>query len=151
MTPLTRRQFVELTITFSTAGALALACSSESTGNTSSSSSGGSSSGGTGDGGGSSGSTTSKDAATDTGSADATQEFACRSSITDNHAHSLVIPVADLDSSSPKTYSIIGLSDHDHQVTFDAQQLTDLKAGVSVKVTSTMHETHDHDVTVKCS
>jgi hypothetical protein len=157
MTTKTRRQVLELGIslvgTFSAAGAVAIACSSESStpSNTSSSSSSGSSSGGSSGTGSSSGSTAPKDAAADTSSVDATQEFACRSSISVNHGHTLVIPVADLESTTSKTYSIIGSSDHDHQVTFDAQQLADLKAGVSLKMTSTMHETHDHEVSVKCS
>lgn len=149
----TRRQFLELTITFGAAGAVALACSSEDkTGTTGGSSSGGSSSGGSSSGGSSSGSTGTKDASTDAGSADTSQPFQCRSSISQNHGHTLVIPVADLDSTSPKTYSIIGTADHDHQVTFDAQQLADLKAGVSINVTSNNGgTTHDHDLAVKCS
>lgn len=149
---ISRRQFIELSVTFGTfgAGAVVFACSSSSsTGtNSSSSSSGGSSSGGS-SGGSSSGA--SKDAATDTGG-DATLEFACRSSIAENHGHKLVIPIEDLDSTSPKTYSIIGTADHDHQVTFDADQLADLKAGVSVNVTSNNGgTTHDHAIAVKCS
>lgn len=149
---MTRRQVLELTITVGAAGAVALACSSEdSTGSTSSSSSGGSSSGGSS--GGSSGTRAStKDAASDTGAADTAQAFECRSSITQNHGHKLVIPLADLDSTTPKTYSIIGTADHDHQVTFDAAQLADLKAGVSVNVTSNDGgTTHDHDLAVKCA
>lgn len=146
---------LELTITFGAASALAAACSSED----SKTGTGGSSSGATSSSGGSSGgsssggsSGTTKDAASDTGSGDATTAFECRSSITANHGHRVVIPLEDLDSTSPKTYSIIGTSDHDHQITFDAQQLADLKAGISVQVTSTNGgTTHDHDVAVKCS
>ena len=144
-----RRKFLELTITFSAAGALAIACSDKSTG-TGSSSSGGRSSGGS-SGGSSSGSSGGKDAASDTGG-DTTEAFQCRSSIADNHGHRLVIPVEDLDSTSPKTYSIIGSADHDHQVTFTADDLADLKAGVSVNVTSNDGgTTHDHAVAVKCA
>ena len=144
---MTRRQFVELTITFSafgSAGVAAVACTSESsTGTSSSSSSGGSSGGSSGSGG--------KDAAADTGG-DATLEFACRASIAENHGHKLVIPVEDLDSTSSKTYSIIGTADHDHQVTFDSAQLAELKAGVSINVTSNDGgTTHDHAIAVKCS
>lgn len=148
---MTRRQVLELTVTFGAVGAVALACGSEDkTGTTSGSSSGGSSSGGSS--GGSSSGSTAKDAASDTGSADTAQAFECRSSITQNHGHKLVIPLEDLDSTTPKTYSIIGTADHDHQVTFDAQQLADLKAGVSINVTSNDGgTTHDHDLAVKCS
>lgn len=146
---MTRRQLLELTVSFGAAGAVVLACSEDSTGTGSSSSGGNSSSGGS-SGGSSSGGA--KDAATDTGSGDATLEFACRSSIAENHGHKLVIPVEDLESTSPKTYSIIGTADHDHQVTFDVQQLAELKAGVSINVTSNDGgQTHDHDIAVKCS
>jgi hypothetical protein len=148
---MTRRQVLELTVSFGAAGAVVLACSDSSTGtgSSSSSSSSGSSSGGSSSGGSSSGG---KDAASDTGSGDAALEFACRSSIAENHGHKLVIPLEDLDSTSPKTYSIIGTADHDHQVTFDATQLADLKAGVSINVTSNDGgQTHTHAVAVKCS
>lgn len=143
-----RRRFLELTITFGTvgAGALAFACSEKSTGTASSSSGGGSSSGGS-----SSGSSSGKDASRDTGG-DTTEAFQCRFSIADNHGHRLVIPVEDLDSTSPKTYSIIGTADHDHQVTFTAEELADLKAGVSINATSNNGgTTHDHNLAVKCS
>jgi hypothetical protein len=142
---MTRRQVLELTVTFGAVGAVALACSSEkATGTGSSSSSSGGSSGGSSSGG--------TDAATDGSSGDATPAFECRSSISDNHGHKLVIPVEDLDSTSPKTYSIIASADHDHQVTFTADDLAELKAGVSINVTSTNGgTTHDHNLAVKCS
>lgn len=149
---MTRRQVLELTVSLGSlgaAGVVAVACSSDEKTGTSSGGPAGNDAGGGGgktDGGGA------KDGASDTGGGDTAEAFACRSSIQLNHGHVLTIPVADLDSTSPKTYSIIGTADHDHQVTFDARQLADLKAGVSVQVTSTNGgTTHDHDIAVKCS
>src|SRR5947208_1914370 len=43
--------------------------------------------------------------------------------IADNHGHQLVIPSADLDSTTSKVYSIMGTAMHDHMVTFSAAQL----------------------------
>ncbi|MBS2014457.1 MAG: hypothetical protein JST00_16345 [Deltaproteobacteria bacterium] len=104
-------------------------------------------------------STTDKDAATKTDAAtdatpktDATTEVVCRSSITQNHGHTVTIPIADLTSGTAKTYSIKGTSDHDHQITLDPSQLGQLKSGVSVQTTSTSGgTTHDHQVTILCA
>ena len=103
------------------------------------------------------GSTTTADASrtdsgTDSGAGDTgTAAPQCRASITQNHGHKITIPIEDLDSTTAKTYSIFGTSDHDHQVTFEPSELADLKAGVSVKKTSTDGGTsHDHEVTVLC-
>ena len=56
------------------------------------------------------------------------------------------------DSSTAKTYAIKGTSDHDHQVTLDPTDLSQLKSGVSVAKTSTDGgTTHDHQVTILCT
>ena len=70
--------------------------------------------------------------------------------IAGNHDHVLAIPSADLDSMVNKTYSIMGGAGHDHQVTFTPAQLAQLKAHVSVAVTSTVGLGHDHVVTATC-
>lgn len=66
-----------------------------------------------------------------------------------NHGHELVIPAADLDSATDKTYSIKGTSVHEHMVTFTAAQLGMLKAKTPVTVTSTLAG-HTHEVTATC-
>ena len=71
-------------------------------------------------------------------------------SITGNHGHTLTINEADLDSSTDKTYSIMGTAGHDHTVTFTVAQLGMLKNGQSVTVTSSTGSGHTHDVTAKC-
>lgn len=75
--------------------------------------------------------------------------------ISGNHGHSLTIARADLDSMTDKVYSIMGAAQHDHTVTLTSAQLTQLKAGQSVTVTSTVANPpvigpHSHDVTVTC-
>ncbi len=76
----------------------------------------------------------------------------CSESIAGNHGHVLTIPVADLDSQTPKSYDIAGAAGHSHQVTFSAAQLAQLKAGTAVTVTSTAFagDGHTHSVTVDC-
>ena len=72
------------------------------------------------------------------------------STITNNHGHTLTIDEADLDSTTDKTYSIMGTASHDHTVTFTSAQLGMLKSGQSVTVTSSTGSGHTHDVTAKC-
>ncbi len=149
---ITRRKFVELTALFTgtamtgLAGALAPACSSDD----------GTSLPPTGSG----DAATGADAATADGAAptdaaatdSAPVAVQCRSTITQNHGHRITIPLADLELTAPKTYSIIGSSDHDHQITLDATDFAQLKSKLSVKKTSTNGgTTHDHEVTVLCT
>ncbi len=70
--------------------------------------------------------------------------------ISDNHGHALVIAKSDLDSTSAMTYDIHGTADHTHSVTFSAAQLAQLKAGMTVAVSSSVTLSHDHTVTVTC-
>ena len=72
------------------------------------------------------------------------------SAITNNHGHTLTLAEADLDSSTDKSYSIMGTASHDHSVTFTVAQLGMLKNGQSVTVTSSTGSGHTHDVTASC-
>jgi len=72
-------------------------------------------------------------------------------SISANHGHSLTINEADLDSTTDKTYSIMGTAGHDHTVTFTVAQLAMLKSMQSVVVTSTTVIGHNHSVTASCA
>jgi len=76
----------------------------------------------------------------------------CGASISDNHGHVLAIAVADLDSTTARTYNIMGSATHSHNVTFSVAQLAQLKAGDAVSVTSTPGSTdgHTHQVDVTC-
>lgn len=147
---LTRKQFLELTVLVGGAlctgasGVFGAGCSSDDDAPTP-------------DAGGDASTSTADASRTDSGTVDSgaadtgTASPQCRASITQNHGHKITIPIEDLDSKTAKTYSIIGASDHDHQVTFEPNELADLKAGVSVKKTSTDGGTsHDHEVTVLC-
>lgn len=81
-----------------------------------------------------------------------TPSSSCSGDIAANHGHVLPIAVADLDSTSPKTYDITGSATHGHSVTFSVAQLGQLKAGMAVTVTSTPATTdgHAHAVTASC-
>ena len=77
----------------------------------------------------------------------------CGASISGNHGHVLTIAVADLDSTTAKTYDIMGTNTtHTHTVTFSTAQLQQLKAGTMVTVTSTASpiDGHMHSVAVTC-
>ncbi|MGM9488739.1 hypothetical protein [Ideonella sp. YS5] len=71
-------------------------------------------------------------------------------SIANNHGHTLTIDETDLNSTTDKTYSIMGTAGHNHTVTFTVAQLGMLKNGQSVTVTSSTDSGHNHDVTAKC-
>ena len=70
--------------------------------------------------------------------------------ISGNHGHTLTIDEADLTSTTDKTYNIMGSASHSHTVTFTAAQLSMLKSGQSVTVTSSTTEGHTHNVTATC-
>jgi hypothetical protein len=77
------------------------------------------------------------------------QNTCSSTNITANHGHVLVIPRADLDSTTSRTYDIQGSSAHSHSVTFSATQLAQLKTGQPVTVTSSLNG-HTHDVSGPC-
>lgn len=146
-----RRQFVKLTVVVTgaavtgAAGLLASACSSDDGGKTPTpggmDAATGADTSAPKDGG--------KDAPTTDGSGGT---FACRASITQNHGHTINVPVGDLTSSTAKSYAIQGTSMHNHTVVLEPQDFADLKAGLSVKKTSdTGGQTHDHDVAILCA
>jgi hypothetical protein len=71
--------------------------------------------------------------------------------ISANHGHTLVVPAADLDSTTSKTYSILGTADHNHTVVLTPAQLQLIKATTGVVVNSSTNQSHFHEVTVNCS
>jgi hypothetical protein len=81
----------------------------------------------------------------------------CTATIAGNHGHTLVIPVADLNSLEAIIYNITGTADHSHSVTFSAMDLYNLKFGYTVAVTSTMSVAsatttpHDHAIGEHCA
>jgi hypothetical protein len=74
-------------------------------------------------------------------------------SFTANHGHVLTIPIADLDSTTSKTYSIAGGAPHDHLVTLSVAQLRDLKVGRAVQGTTApgSSDLHTHDFGGSCA
>jgi len=147
---LDRRQFVQLTVVFTgvaltgVAGALAAACSSDDPKTPTPA--------GTDAAAAVDSSTPKADAAADAAADSGGGTFKCRESISQNHGHAVTVPVADLDSTAAKTYSIQGGSTHGHNIKLEPQDFADLKAGLSVKKTSDASgQTHDHDVTILCA
>ena len=147
-----RRQFVKLTVVLTSAavtgvaGALASACSSDA-------SAPGPTPAGTDAATGRDTSTAQAEAGADSGRTDSgSGTFACRASISQNHGHAILVPIADLDSSIAKTYSIRGMSDHGHDVKLEPSDFAELKAGLSVNKTSDFAgQTHDHKVAILCA
>lgn len=76
--------------------------------------------------------------------------------VTANHGHALVIPRADLDSTTAKTYNIQGAAGHDHLVTITPAQFAQIKARQVVVLTSTEGllqglTPHAHDLSPTCA
>jgi hypothetical protein len=65
--------------------------------------------------------------------------------------HVLTVVAADVAAGADKTYSIKGMSAHDHSVTITAAMFTMLQAGTSVMTTSTSGGGHTHSVSVICA
>lgn len=75
----------------------------------------------------------------------------CGVTISGNHGHVLNLPIADLDSTTDRTYDIQGSAPHTHSVTFSAAQLAMLKAGQTVSVASSAFtDGHSHLLTERC-
>jgi hypothetical protein len=72
-------------------------------------------------------------------------------SVSANHGHALIIPVADLDSMVNITYNITGTADHSHTILLTPAQLQSIKAKTAVQVNSSTDIAHFHEVTVNCS
>jgi hypothetical protein len=75
--------------------------------------------------------------------------------IATNHAvgsqHILTVSAAEVTAGTEKTYSIKGMSAHDHMVTITAAMFTTLKAGTMIMTTSTSGGGHTHSVAVLCA
>lgn len=71
--------------------------------------------------------------------------------ISGNHGHTLVVPEADLDSTTNKSYNIRGSADHNHTVVLTPAQLQLIKAKTAALVNSSTEQFHFHEVTVNCS
>ena len=71
--------------------------------------------------------------------------------ISGNHGHTLVVPAADLESTTNQSYSILGTADHNHTVVLTPAQLQLIKAKTAALVNSSTEQFHFHEVTVNCS
>lgn len=67
-----------------------------------------------------------------------------------NHGHLFVVSAADVAAGVEKTYDLTGTAAHAHSVTLGADHWTKLRAGETVRLTST-REGHLHRLLVKCA
>jgi hypothetical protein len=67
-----------------------------------------------------------------------------------NHGHVFVVSAADVAAGVDKTYDLTGSAGHAHAVTLGADHWTKLRAGESVRLTST-REGHAHRLLIKCA
>jgi hypothetical protein len=172
MSEISRKQFIQLSITLLGGAVVAAACSDSNSTSSSSggaSSSGGSSSGGSSSssssGGSSSSSSGGQDAATDALVTDAggdgsdgavnacvankTFTNAAGGGITSNHAHTVTIPLTDLIGNVAKQYTIT-LGGHTHTLDVTAAQFAMMRAGLTVNITSGLGGGHTHACALKC-
>jgi hypothetical protein len=73
--------------------------------------------------------------------------------IADNHTHaphSLVVTTADILAGVDKTYDIMGMANHNHQITITAAEFATLAAGGMAMDLSTIALCHTHLVTTSC-
>lgn len=157
----TRKQFLELTVSFAGATAVlgSFGCPSDDTGDDGAGSSG--DDGTTGDppatGEESTGdppATTSGPGESSGGPNDSSGGSLCGTGadadIGMNHGHSLFVPIADIEAGVEVMYDIQGSSMHPHMITLTPDDLAMLLAGMSVVVLSTEDAGHTHEVTVSC-
>ncbi len=68
-----------------------------------------------------------------------------------NHGHTLSVSKEDVTAGAEKTYSILGDSGHNHDVTITAADFTNLQQNQAITVTSSSGAGHTHSVTVSCA
>ncbi|HLU66791.1 MAG TPA: hypothetical protein VKZ63_10970 [Kofleriaceae bacterium] len=74
-----------------------------------------------------------------------------RNSIGTNHGHTLVVPAADVEAGTERTYDITGTSDHPHTLAVTADHFAMLQEGQPVTITSSFDDGHDHVVMISCA
>ena len=73
-------------------------------------------------------------------------------SIGANHGHTLTVSRFDVDAGVDSTYSILGTSTHNHQVTVTAANFSSLKSNQSISVLSDDSGSgHTHNVLISCA
>ena len=88
---------------------------------------------------------------TGTGVTNACDTHAPTDTIAANHGHVLTVTAADAAAGVDKTYDIMGTATHTHSVTITAAMFATLETGVVIASTSTVTNSHQHDITVICA
>ena len=73
-----------------------------------------------------------------------------RVTISGNHGHALVIPIADIQAGADKTYELGG-TDHTHEVTLTSRNFGLLASDQTVPVRSTTTNGHSHPISIACA
>jgi hypothetical protein len=149
-TEMTRKEFI--TLTFTLVGTAAAACSSDSdnnNNNTGFGGKGGGTAGTTGSGGSGGGAGTSAGGTGGTGTAACNDPLPEMQAASD-HTHTVTIPASTLNATTAQMFDTSVALAHMHIVTLEPAQLTTLKGGGSVTVTSSVASAHSHVFTVSC-
>ncbi len=91
------------------------------------------------------------DGPTPNGQVNCSANGATASAISANHGHSLTVSRLDIDEAVEKSYSIQGISGHDHDITITANDFLTLQTNDAISVISTSGNGHTHSVTVSCA
>jgi hypothetical protein len=160
---MTRKDFLTLTFTLIGSTVVGGACSSDDNnadggfggtfGNNGGTFGSGGRGGTTGTGG--RGGTTGTAGTTGTGGAGGNGAAACADPLPEmqspsDHTHTVTIPASMLNSTMSQTFNTSVELAHMHMVTLNPAQMTTLKGGGSVTVTSSVASAHTHDYTISC-
>jgi hypothetical protein len=159
---MTRKEFFVLTFTLVGSAAAVGACSSDNN-NVDASFGGNNGSAGTTGGGGTTGhagsggttGTAGSGGTTGTGGGGGTTAAACSDPLPEtqsvsDHTHTLTIAASTLNATTAQTFDTGLAAGHMHMVTLEPAQLTTLKGGSSVMVTSSQSAAHTHVFTISC-
>ena len=154
---MTRKEFLMLTFTLVGTTAAVSACSDDNNNNVDASFGGNNGSAGTTGGGGTTGSggRGGSGGAAGTGGGGGNTAASCSDPLPEtqsvsDHTHTLTIAASTLNATSAQTFDTGVAAGHMHAVTLEPAQLTTLKGGSSVMVTSTSSVGHTHVFTISC-
>ena len=82
---------------------------------------------------------------------DCLANVASAAAISSNHGHTLSVSKTDIDVGTEKSYTIQGSSDHSHTIVLTVASFNTLKSAKTLRIESSLDDSHRHDVTVTCA
>ncbi len=79
-----------------------------------------------------------------------TDDIEAESTVVSDHSHEITIPLADILAAEPGEYTMSLVDDHVHTIELTADDFEALLAGDAVTKTSSLDNSHTHDVTLSC-